>query len=124
MRICWVSTPSQRLSKDAFDQVAVDVRQPMVAALIAEGQAAVVDAEQMQHRRVQVVDVDAILGDVVAEVVGRAVGIAGADAAAGQPEREAARMMVATVVRRRQRCWQRPTFQTERLGTTSPCCDL
>ena len=46
----------------------------------------------------QVVDVDRVVGDVVAEVVGLAVGDAGLDAAAGQPDGEAARVVVAAVV--------------------------
>ena len=49
------------------------VGQAVVAALELERQPRVVDAEQVQDRRVQVVDVDAVLGDVVAEVVGLAV---------------------------------------------------
>ena len=43
------------------------------------------------------------VGDVVAVVVGAAVGEAGLDAAAGEPDREAARMMVAAVVGRGER---------------------
>ena len=45
----------------------------------------------------QVVDVDLVLGDVEAELVGLAEGDAGLDAAAGQPHREGVRMMVAAV---------------------------
>ena len=37
-------------------------------------EALVVDAEQVQHRGVQVADVDDVLDGVVAEFVGRAVG--------------------------------------------------
>ena len=51
----------------------VHVGQPVVAALELEGQPRVVDAEQVQDRGVQVVDVDRVGGDVVAEVVGLAV---------------------------------------------------
>ena len=54
-----------------------------------------IDPQQLQHRRVQIVDVDGILDDVVAEVVGAADGDAGAHAAAGEPHREGARMVVA-----------------------------
>ena len=49
-------------------------------------------------RRVQVVDVDLVLGGVVAVLVGRAVPEAALDAAAGQPHREAVRVVVAAVV--------------------------
>ena len=73
------------------------VGQPEVAALEAVGQPLVVDAEQVQHRGVQVVDVDDVLDGVVAELVGRAVGDAALDAAAGQPDREALDVVVAAV---------------------------
>ena len=48
-----------------------------------------VDAQAVQDRGVQVVDVDRVLDDVVAEVVGLAVDDARLDAAAGEPDGEA-----------------------------------
>ena len=48
----------------------MDVGEPEVAPLVAEGELGVVDAEQVQDRGLEVVDVDRVLGDVVAEVVG------------------------------------------------------
>ena len=71
------------------------VRQPEIAPLESVGQLLVVDPQQLQHRRVQIVNVDGILDDVVAEVVGAADGDAGARATAGEPHREGARMVVA-----------------------------
>ena len=65
----------------------VDVGQPVVAALEVVGQPFVVDAQEVEDRGLEVVDVDGVLGDVVAEVVGLAVGDAGLDAAAGEPDR-------------------------------------
>src|SRR5262245_49476831 len=56
----------------------------------------------MKQGRVQVVDVDRILGDVVTVVIGVAEAHAGFDAAAGQPDGEAARVMVPAIVIRRQ----------------------
>ena len=53
--------------------LAVDVGQPEAAALVQVGQAFVIDAEQVQQRGVEIVDVHGMLGDVVGEVVGRAV---------------------------------------------------
>ena len=70
-----------------------------MAALELEGELFVVDAELMQDRRVEVVDVNWIADDVVAEVVGLAVGDPRLDAAAGHPDREAARVMITAVVR-------------------------
>ena len=49
----------------------MDVGQAEVAAGVAVGEPLVVQAEQVQDRRLQVVDVDRVLGDVEAEVVGR-----------------------------------------------------
>ena len=66
---------------------AVDVGQPHVAAAEAIGQPLVVDAQEVQHRGVQVVDLDLVLDGVVAVVVGGAVDRAALDAAAGQPDR-------------------------------------
>ena len=56
-----------------MDDVAGDVGQAEVAAGVAVGEAFVVEAEQVQDRGLQVVDVDRVLDDVEAEVVGAAV---------------------------------------------------
>ena len=53
--------------------LAVDVGQAEVAAGVAVGELGVVEAEQVQDRGVQVVDVDLVLDGVVAVVVGLAV---------------------------------------------------
>src|SRR6185312_2176029 len=42
----------------------------LIEALEAEGELLVVDAEAVEHRGVQVADVDGVDGDVVAEIVG------------------------------------------------------
>ena len=73
------------------------VGQPHVAAAEAERDALVVEAQQVQHRGVQVVDLELVLDDLVAVLVGLAVDRAAFDAAAGQPEREAERVVVAAV---------------------------
>src|SRR5439155_4968375 len=58
----------------------------------------VINSQAMQDGGVHVVDVDRLLNDVVAEVVGLAVDDAGFDAAAGHPGREATRMVIAAVI--------------------------
>ena len=58
----------------SLHHAAVDIGQPEVAAAVAVGQPLVVDAQQVQDRGVQVVDVDAVLDGVHAELVGGAVG--------------------------------------------------
>ena len=50
------------------------VGQAEIAALEAVGQLLVVDAQAMQQRGVEVVNVHRLLGDVVREIVGLAVG--------------------------------------------------
>ena len=57
-----------------------------------------VDAEQAEDGGLEIVDGDGVLDDAVAEIVGGAVGEAGADAAAGQEGGEAAGVMVAAVI--------------------------
>src|SRR5262245_43304758 len=54
------------------DDASVDVGEAEVAALKLEGQPLVVDAEEVQDRGLEVVDVNGILGNVVGEVVGDA----------------------------------------------------
>jgi hypothetical protein len=81
-----------------LDDVSMDIGETVAAALKAEGQFRVVDAQAVQQRGVQVVDVDGILGDVVAVVVRAAVCLASFDAASGQPQAEATRVMIPTVV--------------------------
>src|SRR5262249_6117572 len=69
--------------QDALDHVAMHVGEAEVAPAVAERQLLVVDAHQVQDRRVQVMDVDAVLYGVDAQLVGGAVGQAALDAAAG-----------------------------------------
>ena len=77
-------------------------RQTLIEALELVDQLLVVHAHQVEDRRVDVPDVDRVLDDVVAEVVGLAERDAGLDAGAGEPVDESARMVVAAVVGPRQ----------------------
>ena len=63
------------------------VGQAEVAAGVAVGELLVVEAQQVQDRGVQVVDVDLVLDGLEAELVGRAVDVPPLHAAAGQPHR-------------------------------------
>ena len=71
-----------------------DVGEAIFAALKFERQLFVVDAEQMQHRRVKIIDVHRILNDVKTDVVGLAVGESSLDAAARHPDGEGVLVMV------------------------------
>ena len=83
--------------QDVADDLALHVGQAEVAAGVAVGQPRVVQAQQVEDRGVEVVDVDAVLGDVDAVLVGRAVDDPAFDAAAGQPGRERLVVVLAAV---------------------------
>ena len=86
------------LCQNVFHDDATHVGQSKVAPGIVVGQAFVIQAQQVQDRGVQVVDVDWVFNGVPAEFVGGAVSHASSDAAASQPHRESERMMIATVL--------------------------
>ena len=62
--------PQPALRKRLPDDVAVNVGQAEVPSLELVGQPRVVDAEAVQDRRVEVVDVHRVVDDVVGVVVG------------------------------------------------------
>ena len=64
------------LSHQPRHEISRDIRQPVVAAFVAVDQLLVIDAEAVEQRGVEIVDVDGVAGDVVAEVVGFAVDVA------------------------------------------------
>src|SRR6185312_7163551 len=86
------------LREQRFDHISMHIRQAEIAALEAEGELFVVDAEGGEDGGVEIVDMDAIADDVVAIVIGFAVDDARLDAAAGKQHGEAAAMMVAAIV--------------------------
>ena len=69
-----------------LDDLARRVGQAVVAAVVGEGEPGVVEAEQVEDRGVEVVDVDAVDLGAEADGVGRAVDRAPLDAAAGHPD--------------------------------------
>ena len=72
------------------------IGQTEIAALVAIREAFVVEAEQVEQRGVEVVDVHGVFGDLVTEVVGCAVGDPGFHAAAGHPNGERVLVVVAS----------------------------
>ena len=85
--------------ENIFDHVGFfDAGEAGVEAAEGVGEAFVVDAEDVEDRGVEVAEVDRVFGDVVAEVVGAAVFDAGLHAAAGEPDGEAAAVVVAAHV--------------------------
>ena len=85
------------LGQDRLDDLAVDVGEPVVAALVTICQLLVIDAQLMQDGGLQVVDMDGILGDIDAVIVGLAVAHAATDPSASHPVAEAVGMVVSTV---------------------------
>ena len=62
------------LSQNRSYHFAVYIGQAVIASGMAEGELLVVEPEQMQDRRVKVVNVDAVLADRDAELVRRSIG--------------------------------------------------
>src|SRR5262245_1240047 len=82
------------LRQQATYDVAVHVGQAIIATGVAEGQFLVIEAQGMQDRRLQVVDVDRGLDHVEAKFVGCTIGHARSDASAREPHRVGLRVMV------------------------------
>jgi hypothetical protein len=84
--------------KEGLDDVSSDVGEPVVAALVAEGEAFVVDTHGMEESGVEVVHVNGIADDIVAEFVGFPVDEAFLEATASHPHGEAAGVVIASEV--------------------------
>ena len=76
----------------------MDVGEAKTPALEEVGQALMVNAEQMEEYGVKVKDVDGVLDDVIPEFARFAVDEVRLDPAAGHPNRETARVMIASVI--------------------------
>ena len=63
----------------------MDVGEATVDAVVAVGEALVIDAEEMEHRRVDVIAVDGLFDGFVGPFVGGSVADTALEAAAGQP---------------------------------------
>ena len=74
--------------------MAVYVGKSIITPLELESQPFVIDAELVEKGRVQIVNVDSILGDVISDVIGRTVARPGLETAAGHPRGEAVGVMV------------------------------
>ena len=69
-----------------YRMMILDTGQTNIQPLKSGGQTPMVDAQAMQNRRVHVVNVDGILRDVIAEVVGLSVNDSRLDSATGHPD--------------------------------------
>ena len=71
------------------------VGQSEPAALVAESQSLMVDAQQMQQRCLKIMNMDGILDDVITQFVGRPKLHAGLNSASGQPHGKTTWVMIA-----------------------------
>src|SRR5262249_20652237 len=74
----------------------MNIGEAEIAAAVAESQALVIQAHQVENSGVQVVVVHAVLDGAVTELVRGAVDMAALDAAAGQPHGKAQAMVIAS----------------------------
>src|ERR1700679_677711 len=77
-----------------------DVGQAEITALMPVGELRVIEAQAIENRGLKVVDVNFVLCDVEADVVGLSYGLASFDSSARKPHAESERMMVAAFVAR------------------------
>lgn len=90
--------PDEMLLRNRFFYYfAGDVGEAFVAAVVAVGKPGVIEAEQVKHGGVEVVDVGAILGRAQSDRVGGADHLAAFDSAAGHPHAEAMWIMIPAV---------------------------
>src|SRR5579871_2110483 len=98
-RLVYCRIPSgdtiEQLRHDFPGHLAMHVCQAEIAATVSEREPLVVEAHQVQHRGVQVVDMHPILDRLEAEFVGGTVHGSALDPAAGQPHAETETVMVA-----------------------------
>src|SRR5262245_14321249 len=87
----------KRSRQNLLHDPAVDVGEPVVATAVTIGEPLVIEAHEVQDRRVQVVDVDLALQGMPAKLVGGAVHVPAAHAAAGKPHAETEGMVLAAV---------------------------
>src|SRR5262245_65242797 len=79
------NVPSLGSRQELSHYLARHIGESEVAALEAVDEAGVVESEEVEDRCLKIMDVDGILGNAEAEVVGSAEGDAGLDATACQP---------------------------------------
>ena len=75
----------------------MDVCETEVASLKAVGQSGVIDPQQMQQRRVEVVHMDWILGDVEPQIVRGTMHVTSTHTGTREPYSEATIVMIATI---------------------------
>lgn len=87
---------TQSLGDDFADRLGLGhAREPLIEPVVEERQLPVIESHRGEDRGVEIADVAAIDGGLVSDVVGLTVADASLDASAGQPVREALRVVIA-----------------------------
>src|SRR5262245_10758345 len=105
-RTRWVNTPNKRgssLSYDTLDHPPRHIGEPLIAAVMPKRQLLVIQPQQMQDRRVEVIHRDALRPRPQAELVGLADCLPPLHAAAGQPHGVSVRVVIAALAALRHR---------------------
>src|SRR5439155_26857661 len=87
-----------RLCQNGFYGVTRNVGQAVVAALESVDQTGMIDPKLLEDCRLEIMHVHRVFRNIVAVVIGCAIGYPGFDARARQPDRETARVMVPAIV--------------------------
>lgn len=90
--------PRATLCQQGFHYVSVHIRQAVIAAFMAEREPFMIHPHRVQKRGMQIVNVDRIPDNIVAEIVRFPVNHPLLDSAAGHPHSEATRMVVPSKV--------------------------
>ncbi len=81
--------------EDAFDDLAVNVGETELAALVTVREGFVIDAAEVHDGGLHIMHMHRVFGDVPCEIVSLAVGRAAADSASGKPHRIGAPEVIA-----------------------------
>lgn len=85
---------AHRSGQDALHDVAVDIGQAEIATRMAIGESFVIEAQQVQHGGVQIMNVDAIFDSPISKFIGVPVGEPAANTTSRQPDRETMMVMI------------------------------
>ena len=84
--------------QNTLNDLTVNVSQAEMTALELEGELLMVQSQAVKHSGVEVMDVDRILHNIVAEVVGLSVDDPGLNSASGHPQSETAPMVISPMI--------------------------
>ena len=84
--------------QDPLHHMTVNIGQSVMPTLEEVGELLVVDAKLVENGGMEIVDVDGVFGDVVAEFVSGTIGDARLDASASHPDRETSGVVIAAIV--------------------------